>query len=145
MDPHDFLSLARELADADTPAHYRTALTRAYYAVYNVACDVFLMLGLPVERGHAGHEIVRERLRTSGVDRLVHVGAQLRRLHNIRVKADYWMLGPQPEQRATVERWLAHAEQLVADLDAVAVQPGVQDRIRRAAQTWEQGQTGRDQ
>jgi uncharacterized protein (UPF0332 family) len=132
MDPRDFLGLARELATAESPAHHRTAITRAYYAVYNVACDLFLALGFDVERGHAGHEVIREWLRHSGVDRLIHVSAQLRRLHNIRIKADYWMQDPHPERRTTAERWLAYAERMVSDLDAALAEPATRERMTRA-------------
>lgn len=133
MGPRDFLRVADELARTDSPAHNRTAVSRAYYAVYNVACDMMQALGFDVERGHAGHEAIRERLLHSGVDRLISVGAGLRRLHQNRVRADYSMQGPHPERRTTVERWLAQATRMIADLDAILAEPSAQQRIIRSA------------
>ncbi len=143
MDPRQFLEVARELAVDDSAAHNRTALSRGYYAVYNVACDMFSALGFDIERGYAGHEAIQSRLRQSGVDPLIHVGAQLYRLQAVRVRADYWMHDPFPERRATVARWLARAEQMIGALDTVMAQPAVRERVRRAVQTWEQSRTGR--
>ena len=137
MDPRDFLRLAEELLSGNTPAHHRTVVTRAYYAAYNVAGEVLLALGFDVERGHAGHEAVRERLRHSGVDRIIHVGAQLRRLQDDRVKADYWLRDPHPEQRTTAERWLVSATHMISDLDADMAEPSTRERMIDAIRTWE--------
>ena len=74
MDPREFLQLAHTLAATDGAAGYRTVISRAYSAVYNVAFDFLLVLGFNVGHGHSAHEAVRVRLLNSGVASVSHRG-----------------------------------------------------------------------
>ena len=142
MDPRDFLRLAHQLAGGNSPAHRRTAIGRAYCAAYNVAFDLLLSLGFRIERGHGAHEAVRDYVGNSGVDRIIHVSTQLRRLQSVRVKADYWMRDPQPEQAEVVARWLNEAGEMIRVLDAAAADPATRERMTRAIQAWERRTAG---
>lgn len=94
-------------------------------------------LGFRTRREHRGHEIVRAYLANSGVDRVIHVAAQLRKLQGLRVKADYELYDPQPEDPVTVMAWIEEAKHLIATLDAVAVDPAACARMTAAIQVWE--------
>jgi hypothetical protein len=139
MDPRRFMLLARTMAAEGEPEHARTAISRAYYAVYNVAIDMLRALQIEVASGQEGHEAVRERLRATTVDRVMHVGAELRKLRSLRVKADYWMRDPQPESSALANEWLLRAEQMIADLDTAVADLPTRERMTRALQAWQQG------
>ncbi len=143
MDPRDLLVIARQVAAANTPAASRTAITRAYYAVFNVAWDLLVTLGFPIPRGHGGHEAVRDRLRFCAVDRVAHAGRLLGRLHTVRVKADYWMRDPEPEHPATVAQWLTRAEAMLQALDAVTTDTAARERMTRAILAWEATRSSR--
>ena len=120
MDPRDFLHQARTLAATNTAAGRRSATSRAYYATHHVALELLQALGFRrIERGHAGHEAVRLRLVHSRLDPVIRTGRMLARLQDIRVKADYWLRDPHPENPATATHWLDQAEMMIHTLDAV--------------------------
>ncbi len=102
MDPRRFLAQAQRLAAGGEPEDRRSALSRAYYAVYHAAVELLHAAGAEPDTGHSGHALVRRALRGPRVDRLTAVSRQLERLHNLRVKADYWLHDPQPENAAVV-------------------------------------------
>ena len=136
MDPRDFLTAARVLAATDGPAFRRTAISRAYYAVYHVAFDLLRVLGFAIPREHRGHEDVRAHLAQSRIDRVVQVGAQLDALQALRVKADYRLRDPQPEDSAVAAIWLVRAERMIAVLDAVAADDAARARMTSAIRAW---------
>lgn len=55
MNPRDFHRLAARLMTDFSPAAARTAISRAYYASYNVAVETLTEMGFRVSRGPAGH------------------------------------------------------------------------------------------
>jgi uncharacterized protein (UPF0332 family) len=139
MEAREFLVLAQELTLAGGPARYRSAISRTYYAVYHVAYDLLQNLGFEFGRGHEAHQAVDEYLVQTRVTSLIQVGARLRRLRAVRVKADYWMRDPQPEQVQLVATWLEQATNMIAALDAAAADAPTRERMTRALQAWEQG------
>lgn len=141
MDAHDFLDVARELAQGTTAAHRRSAISRAYYAVYHVAFELLHALGFRLPRDHRGHELVWQYLFSSGVDPTIHAGAQLRRLQSLRVTADYQLRDPHPEAAAVVAHWIARAEQLIRVLDAASADSATCARMTVAIQAWERGRS----
>lgn len=138
MDPRDFLTLAGRLAADDGAAARRSALSRAYYAVYNVAWTALLDLGFRLGRGHEAHQTVQQYLVRSNVTPVIHVGAVLRRMLDARVRADYWMRDPYPEQERFVTLWLNRAAEMIRDLDATMADPPTRERMTRALRAWEQ-------
>jgi uncharacterized protein (UPF0332 family) len=144
VDPRDFLAQARTLARSATPAGHRTAICRAYYAAYHVAFELLLDLGFRrITRGHTGHEAVRQHLTNSGLDPVVHAGAMLRRLQDARVRADYWLRDPYPEDAMTAAFWVEQADAVIRTLDRVAAEPAARARMTAAIQTWQRGAGGR--
>jgi uncharacterized protein (UPF0332 family) len=136
MDGREFLSLAHALAAGSTAAHRRSALSRAYYAVYHTASELLLGLGIALPRDHRGHEWVRQCLQHSNDASLIEAGAILHRLQNIRVKADYDLRDPHPERPGTVAFYLSRAQQGIGLLERVAAaDPARRDKIKAAIQT----------
>lgn len=139
MDPRDFIVQADLLARTDTAVGHRSAVSRAYYGAYNVATELLDALRFRIPRGHAGHEAVQDRLHYAGVDSVIHAGAVLRRLQDVRARTDYRMRDPYPEDAAVVAYWLGEAAGVMRILDAAAADPPTRARMTRAIASWEQG------
>ena len=139
MDPRDFLRHAEAVAASPDAAAQRSALSRAYYAVYNVAVDLLYSLRLRLPSGHAGHEVVRDYLLHSRLSSMQRTAAALANLQSLRVKADYMLRDPHPEQPPVVQEALARARRTIDDLDAAGADPAARARMTTAIQAWERG------
>jgi len=91
MDPQDFLNVARAFYSSPDEAHRRTAVSRAYYALYLTAHQVLETEGLPVTRRWGAHAEVRDFLRDAGDAEARAVADGLQDLSSDRVEADYRM------------------------------------------------------
>lgn len=92
MDPRDFLAQAKRLAaGAAPPADCRTAISRAYYAAFNVGAAHLRDFGFPVGRGAAAHGEVQRCLANCGDPAIAKAASQLGDLHTPRNQADYQM------------------------------------------------------
>ncbi len=105
FDPLHFLSLARDLANVgQNEASLRTAVGRAYYALFLVARD---KTGVTEKRKI--HRLVIEAIRKR---KAYHSTAdQLDALRRLRTVADYQLLPGQPTDRDWVRNW-ARADEL---------------------------------
>lgn len=115
MRPRQFLELAEQLANGSSAAECRSAISRAYYAIFNLGEEFFERMGLPRPKREY-HIILQRRLLNSGDKGLEKVGSRLGDLHTKRVSADYKMtdkLIENPQSaRDAVERATEMAETL---------------------------------
>jgi uncharacterized protein (UPF0332 family) len=132
MDGREFLSLADELAAGGTAAHRRSALSRAYYAAYHTAYALLSALGIALSRDHRDHERVPRCLQYSDDASLNQAGAILRRLQTLRVKADYHLRDPYPENSDTVDFYLSQARRCIGLLDATPADPAARAALAAA-------------
>lgn len=102
MKPREFLQVAVELSRSAQPARLRTAISRAYYAVYHEGLQLLADFGFRVSKGPAGHGEVRHRLANAADADLARVARQMADLHAKRIAADYRLAEPESEKRATV-------------------------------------------
>src|SRR5205807_1980650 len=65
MNPQEFLALARSLAAGGTEAAWRSAVSRAYYAAFHVARELFGALRFTVPYGDQAHRYLTLRLSNS--------------------------------------------------------------------------------
>src|SRR5437879_6346925 len=79
MDPRDFAGLASRLPAAETPtsAELRTAVSRAYYAAFNVAIDLLAKLGIKAPASWEGHKLVAVALRHCGDGMLTTISHEI--------------------------------------------------------------------
>jgi len=91
MDGWEFWQTARRLRNFHHEGDRRTAISRAYYAVYNGMCQLLARQGLRLSKGPAGHGELRNLLQGSGYERLEDIGDHLGTLHGARIRADYKM------------------------------------------------------
>lgn len=111
MVPRLYLALAQRLiagprTSPPEPAECRCAISRAYYAAYNVAADFLDRIGFATTNSHNCHQAVQYALNQSGNASLRDVSTYLNTLHTERRLADYEMRNPRPESAA-------HADQMV--------------------------------
>lgn len=91
MDPKEYLRLSRQILinpETNHEAGYRSVTSRAYYAAFNVCCDL-LNNYFKIPKTGAAHEIVQKYLNNSKNEQLVFISWKLKDLMFSRKKADY--------------------------------------------------------
>jgi uncharacterized protein (UPF0332 family) len=129
-----FLSLATRLAAAATEAGWRTAVSRAYYAVFHVARSLLAELNFTVPRADRAHQYLVFRLSNCGEPAVEQSGRDLDTLRRLRNRADYDDVPAltQPQAVAAVRL----AEGIIQALDAARLEPG-RTRMRDARIAYE--------
>jgi hypothetical protein len=120
IDPRAFLQLAQKLlANEKNPAGFRSAVSRAYYAAFNVTAEFLKGIDCEVQEDAKGHTQAYYRLNNCGDAGLANIANHLHDLRNVRNVADY-NLGskPQVEQEPIVSNWVTIAGQIIAELEA---------------------------
>jgi uncharacterized protein (UPF0332 family) len=112
-----FLGLAKELAAKGDEASRRSAISRAYYAVFNKARELLERDGTLLSESGATHEVVWRTLEKAGRGRR-RLGIDGKRLREMRRKADYD--GEVQALDKVTEDALATAESLTRLVDAEA-------------------------
>ena len=123
MDPRDFHTLASRLAAGTTPAEYRTAIGRSYYAAFNVAAELLRNLGFPLGRGAAAHGEVQRCLSNAGDPAVAAVAAGLGQLHSRRNRADYQLDNPDVETSKNAMAAVSQAGAMITSLDQALAGP----------------------
>jgi len=118
MNPRDFFVVAKKLSDINDPAHCRSAISRAYYAVYNQAVGILEQWGFEIERGPSGHKEVQYRLLYSNDKGAQVIRRQLMDLEGDRVKADYRLDQAAIEGQQTAQSKVLQVEKMMAELEA---------------------------
>jgi uncharacterized protein (UPF0332 family) len=121
MDPRDFLATADQLARGGTEADWRSAVSRAYYAAFHVARELFMACSFTVPRADRAHSYLWLRLCNCGDATMQRAGADLDVLRRLRNHADYDVA--QPFLQATALSQMQQARQLLQALDAAAQEP----------------------
>jgi uncharacterized protein (UPF0332 family) len=134
MNPRKFLTLARRLAAGTEEEDWRTAISRAYYAAFHVACDLMTSLGFTVPNAEVAHGYLWLRLQNCGNRLVIKAGSDLKDLRSRRNRADYQM------QRtiSSADAWnaISQADSLLKALDAAAVEP-TRSQITNAMKDYE--------
>jgi uncharacterized protein (UPF0332 family) len=89
MKADDFLLLAKRLANGSTEAEWRSAVSRAYYAVFHIGREFMQSLGFRVPRDDRAHKYLSWRLSNSGNPASKEAGFDLDSLRAQRNEADY--------------------------------------------------------
>ena len=141
MNPRDFHQLASKLAAGVNAAELRTAVGRAYYAVYNVGVEILTGMGFRINEGPGGHGDVQKRLHNSGDDEIKNVAAQLSTLHSNRRDADYRMYKKNVENEKTVQAIVKQAGEMIQTLDRCCF-GSKRPQIIQSIQEWERRVSG---
>src|SRR3954453_10141417 len=89
MNPRDFLLVAEDLLESVREADWRTAVSRAYYAAFLVAVELFRVAGFVVPADRRAHQFVYLRLNNCGRAEVVEAAEWLSALRDRRNRADY--------------------------------------------------------
>ena len=68
----DFLIVAKDLLKAQSEAALRSAISRAYYALFNSAAEVLREWGFTVSDGPGAHGEIRNRFSNCGIEQVTN-------------------------------------------------------------------------
>lgn len=124
MQGRDFLVVAQELVAGTTEAHWRTAVTQAYYALMLECRDALIRWGYPPPPRHSVHADVRLRFSFATDPDIRQIGDALDDLVRRRNPASY-DLTALPAFASSVEahRLIGIATAALALLDAIEADP----------------------
>jgi len=138
MDPCCFHQLAQTLLKANGPAELRTAISRAYYAVYHVAVAELEKLGFRIPKGPQGHANVQRRLFGSGDLVTEKAGPKLQTLYTRRLHADYQLDRSDVENSRLAQALVEQADRLIHDIRQSVSDPGKRVKIIDAIKAYDQ-------
>lgn len=129
MNPRDFCSLAhtlvQEARNKPSPVRCRTAISRAYFAAYNVAIEILSNMNIYIlGQGGDKHVIVREYLNNSGDQSIKAAKKELNDLHENRKASDYLdykLKNFDPENPTTALSCVKVASSIIKRLDACSL------------------------
>jgi uncharacterized protein (UPF0332 family) len=135
MTGRDFLDVADELATGAHEGHWRSAVSRAYYAAFHFARDLFHRCGFAVPRAERAHNYLSMRLSNCGHPDVIVAGKRLDDLRQARNRADYDLSPPLGEEEAV--KLVDVAAGVVRTLDEAAGNTPLLTRITQAMRDYE--------
>jgi uncharacterized protein (UPF0332 family) len=121
MNERDFLQVAVLLAAEKTEAAWRSAVSRAYYAVFHVGRQLLSELGFTVPRDEKAHEFMYRRLNNCGHPQIVAAARRLGTLRDERNRCDYDLYLMIPQTTALLR--IQAAQDIIQELDAARNEP----------------------
>jgi|SRR5207302_1167017 len=118
FDWNDFLSLAEQLARGTDEASKRTAISRAYYCVFNLAFARAESIGCRYPRGEGYHQWCWRKYSETPDSTCRKLGVDGKRMLALRVRADY-KAGEIRRLDDTVVRMLRDTQQFLEALAAL--------------------------
>lgn len=120
MRAKEFAGVASRLSQIPTagPADFRTSISRAYYAAYNVVVEILSQIGTAPHGGPGGHSEVANCLIASGDAAVEEAGRALSDLHTRRIHADYRMARIDVETRTSAQSACEIAHDIIRELES---------------------------
>jgi uncharacterized protein (UPF0332 family) len=135
LNPEEFLELADEWASGSRQGEWRSAASRAYYAVFHVARSILRGAGFTVPDSDRAHGFLWLRLSNAGQPDVIDAAGRLHDLRRWRNEADYDFDRPFPESLGVEAVDLAlGAIRLLRDLQN---EPAVLARVVGAIRAYE--------
>lgn len=135
MNPRDVFDVADELAEGSKEAFWRSAVSRAYYAAFLVACELFDQAGFSLPNDQRIHAYLWMRLSNCGRGEVMEVGGTLQDLRRQRGRADYDMRWELDHKQA--RKLVADASDVIRVLDDLAASPAVLAQVVAAMRVYE--------
>jgi uncharacterized protein (UPF0332 family) len=138
MQGEDFLFPAEQLLKMPSEAAYRTAVHRAYYAVYHSSTEFLSGLGLKTSSGPQTHGQLQARVNNCGVAEFQQLYRIIHKLYDIRLLADYDLKSNEFQSQATTALWLASAKQAIAIITEGKKSKALCAQIRQGIREYEE-------
>lgn len=118
MKPKEFQNLALRLSQHGTfPSEYRTAISRSYYAVYNLGIYLLKEMGFTISEKIGAHVVMCEHFRKSGDTELIEAAEKIQNLKIKRNHADYHLDRPDVEKKQNAIAHVYSADRLIIALE----------------------------
>ena len=137
MHAKEFQKLADSLAKGTGAAELRTAISRAYYAVYHVSVELLGEMSFQIHKNATGHREVLDHLSNSGDAEVQRASVQLGDLQGKRNRADYDLDVPDVENPNTARLTVTLAATLIHTLERCCSGPKRRE-IVQSIQRWKQ-------
>jgi len=135
MNPRDFLDVASDWATGSREAEWRSAASRAYFAVFHVAQQLLQRCGFVVPNGDQAHAYLWLRLANSGRPDIQRVGNDLNALRRRRNQADYDL--DQFFDSIVAVDCVQSAIGMIRDLEDLQTTPAILAQVVSAIQVYE--------
>jgi uncharacterized protein (UPF0332 family) len=135
MKPRDFLDVADALCTGVNEAEWRSAVSRAYYAVFHAARLLMRVCGFAVPEADLAHAYRWLRLANCGHTDIANTGNHLKSLRQVRNSADYDL--DRPLEHADAIGYVEVAETVLALLETVPSEPHIMTRITETMRVYE--------
>jgi uncharacterized protein (UPF0332 family) len=133
----DFLFAAEQLLKIPNEATWRSAVSRAYYAVFHCAVEFLSGLGFPASRGPQAHGELQFGINNSGVAEFQKLYQMIHRLYDRRRLADYELQNDEFQSQATAALWVASAQQAIAMIADCKKSKTLSAQIRQGIRAYE--------
>ena len=118
MDPKQFQYLASGLAEHGTSEpQFRTAVSRAYYAVYNVAINLLKEMDFTISGKFDTHVVMRRHFNNSGNTELKRAAEKIKDLKTKRQHADYELNRTDIEKQHNAKAHVKSAGRVIETLE----------------------------
>jgi uncharacterized protein (UPF0332 family) len=121
MDPLEYLRVAELWVRGTTEAEWRSAISRAYYAAFHVARQLWFDCNFRVPRVEKAHAYLWLRLANAGDPNIQMTGNGLASLRSDRNWADYEFTRPITQRQATMV--VQNARKLIQHLAGAGTEP----------------------
>ena len=132
MDGQDFLKTARRLLTGSDESDWRSAVSRAYYAMFHMACDLCRAHGLDLGQGGQVHHNLYVGLNNCGQPIVHGLAARLDALRDDRTDADYDLASMMLHTRAVT--CVQEADAIIVEFQAILTTIPAQSIIDGAKQ-----------
>jgi uncharacterized protein (UPF0332 family) len=140
MGSRDLLEVADDLLGGLKEAHWRAAVSRAYYAAFHEARQLLRQGGFVVPRGEQAHAYLWLRLSNCGHPDLAHAGSELNDLRSQRNWADYDF--DRPLDQSAAADYVQAARDVVQLLEQAATLSALLSQVTAAIRVYERDVLG---
>jgi len=138
MEPILFLDVAKKFLNIPSEAAYRSAVSRAYYALFHAASRFLGKLGFQTAKGPQAHGEIPARFNNCGVEDGEQIASWLNELHRQRFLADYDLTSDKFTVQFKSAIWIAQSEQAMLKLNDIAASQNLCNKIRTGIRAYEE-------
>ena len=123
MEGKAFLEIAQKLVQMRSEPALRSAVSRAYYAVYNCCIHFLDELGFKFEKDTPAHEKVYQYLNNASIEEIKTAAENLRHLRKRRNQADYNMASIEFQNHIICQLDLVSAQAIISQIEKYHQEP----------------------